>query len=188
MKKNLKRFSAFLIDALVIVLIFMVLYYFIPIDDTNNVSFNRKELTEKVLNSEMGRINYYEEFSRNMYILDHSRVVFTGINTMIIMLYFILVPIITKGYTLGLYINGLKLKGELTIRNLFLRNLVSTGLLYLILSIVLVYVTKDTLYFSLISILGIIQFLLVIISTFMIIYRKDKKGIQDIISNLEVKK
>lgn len=187
MRKNLRRFSAFLIDALVILLIFMILYYFIPVDDANGVSFNIKELTEKVLNSEMGRLNYYEEFSRNMYILDHSRVVFNGINTMIIMLHFILIPIITKGKTLGLYIMGLQLKGDLTIKNLFLRNLISTGLLYLVLSIILVYVTKDTLYFSLISILGIIQFLLVIISTFMIIYRKDKKGLQDIISSIEVK-
>lgn len=187
MRKNIKRFSAFLIDALVILLIFMMLYFFIPTNDLNNISNNITDLTEKVLNSEMGRLNYFQEFSKNMYILDHSRVVFNGINTMIIMLYFILIPILTRGYTLGLYITGLKLKGNLTIKNLFLRNLISTGLLYLILSIILVYTTKDTLYFSLLSILGIIQFLLVIISTFMIIYREDKKGLQDIISSIEVK-
>lgn len=187
MRKNIRRFSAFLIDALVILLIFMLLYFFLPTNDSINISDNITKLTEKVLNSEMGRINYFEEFSRNMYLLDHSRVVFNGINAMIIMLYFILVPIMTKGYTLGLYITGLKLKGDLSVKNLFLRNLIATGLLYLILSIILVYATKDTLYFVLLSILGIIQFLLVIISTFMIIYRKDKKGLQDIISSIEVK-
>ena len=118
MKKgiNIRRFSAFMIDALIISLIFMVLYYFVPTDNIDNVNVNIKNLTERVLNSEMGRLNYFNEFSRNMYMLDHSRVVFTGINTMIIMLYFVLVPIITKGKTLGLYIMGLRLKGDLTIK------------------------------------------------------------------------
>ena len=187
MRKNLKRFTAFLLDALVILLIFMVLYYFIPTKDTTNISDSITNLTEKVLKSGMGRLNYFNEFSRNMYMLDYERVIFSAINTVIVMLYFVLVPVITKGYTLGLYIMNLKLKGKINIKNMFLRNLISTGLLYLILSVILVYITKDTLYFILISILGIIQFLLVIISTFMIIYRKDKKGIQDIISKTEVK-
>lgn len=186
MKKNLKRLSAFILDILLLVIFFMILYYFVPTKDTTDLNNNITEITEKVLNHEIGKVEYYNEFSKNMYLLDYGRVVFTGLNTLIIMLYFIIVPIITKGYTLGLYITGLKLDGKINIKNLIMRNLISTGLLYLILSILAVCFTKDTLYFSLISILGIIQFLLVIISTFMIIYRKDQKGLQDIISDTKV--
>ena len=102
------------------------------------------------------------------------------------MLYFLIIPIITKGYTLGMYISGIKLSGKLNIKNMFLRNLIATGLLYLIFSVLLVYFTKDTMYFSILGILGIIQILLVIISTFMIIYRSDSKGIQDIISSTKI--
>ena len=102
------------------------------------------------------------------------------------MFYFIITPLITKGYTLGMYINGIKLKGKLNVKNLLLRNIIATGLMYLLASIILVYTTKDTLYFILLSIFGISQFLLVIISTFMIIYRKDHSGLQDIISKTKI--
>ena len=186
MKIRLKRFSAFLIDILVIGLFLMIIYYFIPERDTTNIQNNITEVTEQVLNNEIGKLDYIKEFSKNIYELDKGNVLFNAFNTLIIMLYFILIPIITKGYTLGMYINGLIIKGKLNVKNMLLRNLVATGLIYLLLSIVLVYLTSDMTYFIILSFLGIIQFLLVIISAFMIIYRHDLKGIQDIISNTKI--
>lgn len=186
MKIRLKRFSAFLIDILVIGLFLMLIYYFIPERDTTIIQNNITEVTEQVLNNEIGKIDYLKEFSKNIYELDRGNVLFNAFNTLIIMLYFILVPIITKGYTLGMYISGVKIKGKLNVKNLLLRNLIATGLIYLILSVILVYLTSNMTYFIILSILGIIQFLLVIISTFMIIYRSDLKGIQDIISSTEI--
>lgn len=181
-----KRFGAFLIDILVIGLFLMLVYYFVPTNDTTEIENNITSISEQVLNNEISKLDYYNEFSKNMYELDKDRVLFTAFNTLIIMLYFLIIPIITKGYTLGMYIYSLKLKGKLNIKNMFLRNLISTGLLYLICSVLLIYLTHDVMYFSILGILVIIQILLVIISTFMIIYRSDSKGIQDIISSTEV--
>lgn len=181
-----KRFGAFLIDLLVIGLFLMLVYYFVPTKDTSIIQNNITNLSEQVLNNEIGKLDYYKEFSKNMYTLDSDRVLYTAFNTLIIMLYFLIIPIITKGRTLGMYITGIKLKGKLNIKNMFLRNLITTGLLYLICSVLLIYLTKDVTYFSILGILGIIQILLVIISTFMVIYRSDSKGIQDIISNTEI--
>lgn len=191
MKKNIKRLVAFLLDLLIIGIVLMLIYYFIPINDTSEISKNITSLTEKVLNKEIGHIDYLNGFSENIYKLDYSRAIYTALNTVIIMFYFIIIPLITKGYTFGLYISGLKIDGKINVKNLIVRNLVATGLIYLILSIVLVYLTNNTLYFILLSILGIIQFLLVIISFFMVIYRHDEKGLQDILSKtkiIEVKK
>lgn len=181
-----KRFGAFLIDLLVIGLFLMLVYYFVPTKDTTIIENNIANISEQVLNNEIGKLDYYKEFSKNMYQLDSDRVLFTAFNTLIIIFYFLVISILTKGYTLGMYINGLKIKGKLNIKNMFLRNLVATGLLYLICSVLLVYLTQDVIYFSILGILGIIQILLVIISTFMIIYRSDSKGIQDIISSTEI--
>src|SRR5574344_1492813 len=109
MKIRLKRFSAFLIDILVIGLFLMLIYYFIPERDTTIIQNNITEVTEQVLNNEIGKIDYLKEFSKNIYELDRGNVLFNAFNTLIIMLYFILVPIITKGYTLGMYISGVKI-------------------------------------------------------------------------------
>lgn len=186
MRKSLRRFTAFIIDVLLISLLFMIVYYFVPAKDTTEISQNITKLTEQVLNSEIGHLNYLKGFSENIYLLDYSRAIFNAFNTLVIMFYFIITPIITKGYTLGLYISGIKINGKLNIKNLLLRNMIATGLLYLLMSIILVYTTKDTLYFVLLSIFGIIQFLLVIISAFMIIYKRDHNGLQDIISKTKI--
>lgn len=186
MRKSLRRFSAFMIDVLLICLLLMIVYYFVPAKDTTDISKNITKLTEQLLNSEIGHINFLNGFSKNIYLLDSGRAIFNAFNTLIIMLYFIIVPIITKGYTLGMYISGIKLSGKINVKSMLLRNVIATGLLYLLASVVLVYTTKDTLYFVLLSIFGIIQFLLVIISAFMIIYRKDHEGIQDKISKTKV--
>lgn len=186
MRKSLRRFSAFIIDILLISLLLMIVYYFVPSKDTTEISQNITKLTERLLNSEIGHMNFLKGFSENIYLLDYDRAIFNAFNTLVVMLYFIITPLITKGYTLGMYISGIKLSGKLSVKNLLLRNMIATGLLYLLASIILVYTTKDTLYFILLSIFGIIQFLLVIISTFMIIYRKDHEGIQDKISHTRV--
>lgn len=186
MRKSLRRFVAFLIDLLLISLLLMIVYYFVPAKDTTEISQNITKLTEQVLNSEIGHINFLNGFSKNIYLLDSGRIILNAFSTLVIMLYFVITPIITKGYTLGLYISGIKLSGKLNIKNLLLRNMIATGLFYLLMSIILVYTTKDTLYFVLLSIFGIIQFLLVIISAFMIIYRKDHNGLQDKISKTKI--
>lgn len=186
MRKSLRRLAAFMLDILIVSLFLMIVYYFVPAKDTTEISQNITKLTEQVLNSEIGHLDFLNGFSENIYLLDYSRVIFTAFNTLVLMLYFIIVPIITKGYTLGLYISGVKINGKLNMKNLLLRNVIATGLLYLLASIILVYTTKDTLYFVLLSIFGIIQFVLVIISAFMIIYRKDHRGLQDMISNTKI--
>ncbi len=186
MRKNLRRLSAFMIDILLIGLLLMIVYYFVPAKDTTEISQKITKLTEQLLNSEIGHINFLKGFSENIYLLDYNRAIFNAFNTLVIMLYFIVTPLITKGYTLGMYISGIKLNGKLSLKNLLFRNVIATGLLYLLASVILVYTTKDTVYFVLLSIFGLIQFLLVIISTFMIIYRKDHEGIQDKISKTKV--
>ena len=105
---------------------------------------------------------------------------------MIVIFYFIIIPIITKGYTLGMYITGIKYEGQINIKNLFLRNIITTGILQMIVSLILVYLVNNKIYLTISLFLGIIQLLLVIISAFMISYRKDLKGIQDIISNINI--
>lgn len=182
-----RRFSSFLIDILLLALFFMVAYYFI--DDSDKVieiNENIAKISEQAIKHDISMKDYMVKFSENIYELDKERVLQTGFNILVIILYFIIVPIITKGYTLGMYILGIKISGKINVATMFLRNLVATGLLYLILSFILVYFVKDTTYFISLTILGFIQFLLVIISTFMIIYRHDKQGIQDILSGTRI--
>ncbi len=183
-----RRFSAYMIDILLVGIILLLVKNIIPIKQNKELNQNMTTITEQFLNKEISISEYYNEFSVINYSQDKNSVILLGFNTLIVIFYFIIIPIITKGYTLGMYITGIKYEGKINIKNLFLRNIITTGIIQMIVSLILIYLVNDKIYLTISLFLGIIQLLLVIISAFMILYRKDSKGIQDIISNIEVKK
>ena len=193
MKSNtFRRFSAYLIDLMIIGLIFIIIYYFLPQNsEIQNLNHNLAFQNEQLLNHTIRYSEYFHSFSKITYQLDQMNILYSGLNILLISFYFIIIPLLNKGRTLGLYIVGLQIKSNkksLNIFQLFIRNFVSNGLLYLMLSFLFVHFIKNETYFIAITILGIIQILLVIISIFMIIYRKDKRGLQDILSQTKITK
>ena len=193
MKSNtFRRFSAYLIDLMIIGLIFIIIYYFLPQNsEIQNLNHNLAFQNEQLLNHTIRYSDYFHCFSKITYQLDQMNILYSGLNILLISFYFIIIPLLNKGRTLGLYIVGLQIKSNkksLNIFQLFIRNFVANGLLYLMLSFLFVHFIKNETYFIAITILGIIQILLVIISIFMIIYRKDKRGLQDILSQTKITK
>lgn len=181
-----KRFSAYIIDIILISIILLIIKNIVPIKQNNELNQNMIEITEQFIKNEITINEYYKEFSIVNYTQDKNNVIVLGFNILIVILYFIIIPIITKGFTIGMYILGIKYDDKMNIKNLFLRNIVTTGILQMIISILILYLVNNELYLTITLILGIIQLLLVIISAFMILYRKDLKGIQDIISNINI--
>lgn len=193
MKSNtFRRFSAYLIDLMIIGLIFIIIYYFLPQNsEIQNLNHNLAFQNEQLLNHTIRYSEYFHSFSKITYQLDQMNILYSGLNILLISFYFIIIPLLNKGRTLGLYIVELQIKSNkksLNIFQLFIRNFVANGLLYLMLSFLFVHFIKNETYFIAITILGIIQILLVIISIFMIIYRKDKRGLQDILSQTKITK
>jgi|GEM_PF-3488235 len=183
--KTYRRFSAFIIDIMVLGLFLMMIYYFVPENKKiKSINENIVTINEQFANNEIGKKDYLIKYSENIYQLDKDRSNYTAFNILIIIIYFVIVPIISKGKTLGLYILNLKIDGKLTIKSMFIRNLIATGLLYSLLSLILVYIFKDLTYFILITIFGLIQFILLVISSIMII--RNSKGLQDILSKTKI--
>lgn len=186
----IKRLSAYIIDITLVGAIIMLIYYFIP--ETKKVTDLQLDvaiLNENYLNKQINTGEYINDYSILMHNLDNERIILVVINFIMIFSYFVIIPFFTHGKTLGKYILGIKIKPnkeKLTIISLFIRNIVTNGLGYLLLSALALLIIPENLYFYAITILGITQFLLVIISTFMIIYKKDRRGLQDILSNTDV--
>lgn len=185
-----RRLMAFIFDLLIIEIMFIILYKTLPVEQgviklNHLLSVNN----EKFLLHEISFFEYINEFSLLTYKIDKLNIIHTGLNFLLIIFYFIIVPTISKGYTLGLYLFKIKIEkenGKINIVDLFKRNIITTGIIYSILIIFLVLFFNYKFYFYISIILGIIQLLLVIISSFMVIYRKDEKGLQDIISKTKI--
>lgn len=185
-----RRLIAYIIDFIFISAILMILAYFMPKSaNFNFLTQDMNELTEQAMNREITFEAYTREFAQNLIELDKVSVVYNAISFIILVIYYVIIPIFTKR-TLGKQIMRIKIehvKGKkLNILNTFTRSIIDIGLLYSLITVYLVQIVDYKTYFFTLIIFGIIQFLLVIISIFMILYRRDKRGLQDILSRSNV--
>lgn len=183
-----RRFIAYLIDVILVLIICSIIYNFIPNTEVNSLNMSLNEYTERVLNKDISIYEYFANYVRINYSIDKISIAYTGINILLTLIYFVIVPILSKGSTIGLKLFSLKISGELNFKNMLIRNAFATGILYMTLNVILIHLFDYKIYFILITILSLIQILLVILSLSMIIYRKDEKGLQDVFSDTHIEK
>ena len=187
-----RRLIAYLIDFAFIAAILMILANFIPNSaDFDFLNQDMNALTEQAMNNEITFESYLREYTNYLREIDKVNVLYNSISLIIIIIYYSIIPIFTS-CTLGKYIMKLRIerkdKKKLNFYNLILRSIIDQGLLLSLITIIMAQLVSNKTYLITIFILGIIQILLVIISGFMILYRRDARGLQDIISNSKIVK
>lgn len=193
-----KRLVAYIIDVLIVSLVFSILTMFIK-ESSNLVNLNNElnTISENYLNQTITMSEYFKQFSSVEYLVNKEMFLQNLFNLVLMIGYFIILPYYYNGQTIGKKIMKIKIvkeDGKLGINDLVLRGLIANGILITLIELSLIFLVKDTTYILTVSIFDFVQFLLVIISTFMILYRKDKKALHDVIcktlvaeENVEVK-
>lgn len=186
----LKRFLAYLIDIILVGTIMGIIGAIFTTKNATVLSNQFLELNEQVINTKLDFGIYYSRVADITLSLDRENFMINIINCVIIILYFVVLPLYKNGQTLGKKIFKIKIvredKEDLTANELIIRNIVVNGLLNTFLAFCLVFLLSGFEYFTITSILGFIQFVLVVVSACMIIFRKDKKGLHDIITKTKV--
>lgn len=183
-----KRFYAYLIDISIILIIIFLFHLIIPrTEEQKRLNNELVELNETYISKDISISQYYFHFSLIIHDMDTADTSLSLLNAFLIIGYFVVYPFYKKGQTFGqkkMKIKVVNNRDELpSIEQLMIRNLVINGLLYILVSLSMLYIVSRQYYFTLITILGIIQLFIVFYSTYMVIYKKDKKGLQDILSN-----
>ena len=115
---------------------------------------------------------------------------YSVINAVMIFIYFIFIPYFFDGKTVGKKILKIKTvrndKECLSLKNLVIKNMIDTGLMYMLFSLMLIYILPGYSYFIFVIALSILQISLIVASICMIIKRKDKRGLNDILSGTKV--
>lgn len=193
-----KRLGAYILDAIIVSLIFSVLTMFIK-ESNNLINLNNQlnTISENFINKTITMKEYFNQYSSIEYLISKEMFLQNLFSLILMIGYFVILPYYYNGQTIGKKLTKIKIVKEddkLTINDLALRSLLSNGIAMTFIELALIFLIKDTAYFITISILSFIQFLLVITSIFMILYRKDKKALHDIVcktlvvdENLEVK-
>ena len=185
-----KRLFAYLIDFVLLTTIVTIINCVLP-TTTKQVEINKEldSLQQNLLDGKIDNKQYFDGYKKLLPELDKSNMAINVCNLVFILGYFIILPVVNNGQTLGKKILKIKIEkidGNLTIRDMVIRNFITTSLLQLMISSTLVYIVNNDIYYNLSIFVSLLQILLVIITSFMIIYRKDEKGVQDLITGTQV--
>ncbi len=188
-----KRLIAYIIDLIFITSILMIIFYFFPVsNEEKKIQTQIDQIGEKYALQEMDKMTYFMELSSLEKKLSNLEAIEVFVNSIVIVIYYILIPYIMKGSTFGKKIMNLKIvskSGEkVNLMSLFIRTLLVDGLLTCLLITFAIYFIPQDFYLSFVTILAILQVLTLIIGFFMIKYRGNSEGLQDICSFSKVVK
>ena len=180
-----KRIKAYLID-IIIILIFLGLIGIFYVPDNTLLNDKMNNVTLDYMSHTINFNEYMTNTSNLMKQIDQNNVILNIINLVFIIIYFVIYPYFNKGKTIEKQITKIEVRAvsnkKISILKLFVRNLIINGLIYLIAVIICTYIVPDDIYYLVVSGLGLIQIILVLISMFMVLYRKDRKGLHDLLA------
>ncbi|MCI9233417.1 MAG: RDD family protein [Bacilli bacterium] len=147
-------------------------------------------VNELYANGEIKFSDYFDRWTVINQQIDQECIIYFIFNILLILIYFVLLPYVWNGQTIGKKVMKVKITSydgeKVTIVQYLIRNMIFNGLGQMILILLFLYLLPSSMYFILSSILTFVQLILVIISVSMVLYRRDKRGLHDILSSTKV--
>ncbi len=187
---RIKRLFAYILDFMLITLVVGMISQLSYLNwDYDKYQENAMEYTELVENNEdLIALQKTTEFKNVTFNLSKYGVVYNIIEIVVCIAYFVFFQLYTGGQTLGKKIMKIKIVSDnkLSLLKLTFRSLLIYSLFTYVMLIGLVYILDVNLYLSSISIISSVIYLLNFVMIATIMFRKDNKGLHDIICNTEV--
>lgn len=193
MKASFKqRCIAYIMDFLFLTSCLMILYsYVLKSDVVRKYEYKQDLVIESFMNHEISFNVFLDDYIEYSYQIDYNNSPKNILNLIFIVIYFIVVPLFRNGQTLGKSIMKIKIVdrktgGKAKFSSLIIRALIINALMFNILTAIFISFMASKVYFIFVSILSIFQLLLVFVSSYMILYRRDKLSLEDILSGSKV--
>lgn len=186
-----KRFFAYIIDIFIVLVIANLITMFIPISEKTQDYYKELQTTQKKMyDKEIDVKEYTDIVLEDNYNISKGTVLISLTSIIIYILYLVVYQVYNNGQTVGKKLMKIKVKSitdePLSINTMLFRALIIYGIAANIINLILILLLKKELYLSISNTISIIQSLIVIISVFMILFSKQKRGIHDIITKTEV--
>ena len=187
----LKRVVAYLIDIILVTLLSTAISMLF-IDNTNYKAQTEQlmNLTSKYTSNEITREEYTKQFDELNYYLTKEGVGTTIVNCSVALVYYVILCYFCQGITLGKYLMKLRIVSsndkELNMGHYLIRGLFANLILSNLISIIFVYsMNKDT-FVSIYPKASNVLTVFLLASIIFVMYRKDGRGLHDLMSNTKV--
>ena len=188
--KFFDRLTAYIIDVIIISLITSIIFTSIP---TNNKELEKQlsSLQDEVLSNNITYEEFVDEYQDLYYKNKKDTMTQSAITLTITIAYFVIFQYMNKGQTIGKKILHLRVVDNNTEKPLsifkgLIRSLLIWNILSGTLGIVLIYILNKESYITSYLIISSLESIFIFITAMFTLYRKDNRGLHDIIINSKV--
>lgn len=186
----IQRLFAFIFDMLLVSLIAsFIVTPFLDSDKIHELEKREQELIINIQSKDFKNSSFILEYSDFYYQYSRSMGIVSIVSILFKVLYFIVYQIYNNGQTIGKKIMKIKIVSdseELLMNQMILRSMINNFIFVDLAIFIFMLFSPKNLYMSLNSIVYFAHYLLLFISIFMLIYRKDGKTIADNIVHTRV--
>lgn len=192
MKSNsYKRITAYLVDIMIITFISSLITFVIPTSENyTKLTKQFSNLTEEYANQKITKEEYLTKGSEINYSLSKETVAESIVTLVITISYFVVFTYFMNGETIGKKIMKIKITSnnqkKLTMNNYLVRSLIINSILLQFISILTILFLDKTTYLSVYNIISNVFSIIFVVSFMMILFRKDGRGLHDILANTKV--
>lgn len=194
MKIKYKRLVAYIID---IILVSFVIGLICnsnlmqkQMDKYNDAKTRLEEKTASILNDEDNEKENVEELKSIIYDINYFGLTYNVVNILITIGYFAIFQYFNKGKTIGKKILKIKVVSsydtELPLANFLLRTIILYNIIFTVINIVSIEFLKINGFYKVYVISSSLSSVVTIILLFMILFKKDEKGLHDVICSSKV--
>lgn len=185
----LKRLGAFILDSVILSIVFAIITMGFKLD-TKSIT---DEVNDTLAQYESGEITIEEYLDKTLelnYELQKSSLVVNSLNIVLYVGYFIVFGYLNKGQTIGKKICKIKVVNNKddkpSIWNMIVRSLFVYGIFTLLYSVIFVNILNKEIFGYSYVIVSYLEIIFMAVTFFMVLYKKDGRGLHDIIANTNV--
>lgn len=185
-----ERIGAYLIDMLLIGFLASLICMALP-NTSEELTKEIEELSEKITKNEITEEEYFKEYAQLIYKEQKSNVLQTTVNVILTIGYFVVFQYMNKGQTIGKKLLKIKIvdidkETPPTIIKGLIRSLFTLSIISAILNIIFIYTLNTSSYIVGYLAISMIELIFMFITVIFIVYRKDRRGLHDIMANTKV--
>ena len=184
-----KRFGAYFLDVMIVTLIASIVAGGFTSKKYEEAFNKAQELEIKYLEQEITFKEYFKQSSPIYYDMEKSSIVVSIITLASSIAYFIVFQYLNKGQTIGKKLLKIRVQEngeEPSLKAMIIRTIIVDSILSATLGIILLYILNKKTYYLGYNIVSIIELIFVFITAMFILYKKDKRGLHDIMAHTEV--
>lgn len=183
----LQRFLAYIIDILIVVILLNLITYNINFDKRNDLN---SEITNYLTEYDPTNVESVNKLLDLQYQYNKESILVDAVSVIMTVGYFIVFQYFNKGQTIGKKLLKIRISGKdnkkVGIGQLVLRSIIIYQILVNITNLILISTVDKMLYLNIYGILTAVQSIFIVITMLFILYRKDKRGLHDIMSGTYV--